>query len=350
MAGEVTRHCGRAALSGLAAILVAFFWPSPATAQTDPRAAVERAIGCYARLDYDCVLESMEGLSVGAAADVLPRDLVEEAVRVHAVSLIVRGVPVAARVQFFDLLVVWPSYRLEGEELSPRFFVVFNEALAMHEAQPVAHGIERAARGVGSNRDALARGRSSAAVSAETARERCVEIVAPAAGRRGRPDADLRIALGGGYQQFFGEDRAAFGGAFGFSIRLQTEALAGIHLGLGVDRTLHAVELANLVDENLETLHVLDLVVDVGWPFHLGPARLVPGLGAGVTGFGYDGAFERGGGLVDLFLVVGASLDSGLGTALEVRQRLALVQGDEAIALSSPLTFAIHMTYDFEVD
>ncbi len=101
---------------GVVALILATLIPlgTVNSQSTTLRSQVDRAMSCYARLQYDCVLEELADFNISGASEVLDRGLVQEAAKVLAVSYIVSEMPDQARRIFAELLAIWPNYRLEG--------------------------------------------------------------------------------------------------------------------------------------------------------------------------------------------------------------------------------------------
>ena len=206
-------------------------------------------MSCYARLEYDCVLEALEAFSVEQAAASVPRTIAQEAARLLAVTYVVRDLPGPARQIFYDMLSLWPEYELQGDELSPRFFALFDEARTMLIAQPVAAGVPAAAQGAAHGIRSLQVAALASEGVLDTAQALCVSIVTPDPVDPSRQGPDLRLGVGLGSQVMVGGDRDAFDDSLGVSVRVATDRFLGLSIGFAFDRYVHTVGLSNLVPE-----------------------------------------------------------------------------------------------------
>lgn len=319
--------------------------------EEDYAARVERAARCYAQLDYDCVLEVLEGFDAGEFAGALARERVELAGQILAVTFVIRGLPEAGRSVFADLLRRWPDYELEGEALAPRFFDVFYAARAevraralaplADDARAIALGLAASAAGV--DAAGAVRDRVDAVLLA-------IAIPDPGSGPGAPARAELRLVVGAGYPWLAGADRDVWDDAAGLSARVGTDALLGLDLHVAVDYVSHALTLDNVIDVSLESLSVLDLSLNIGYPVYIGPARFAVGAGAGYSTFGHRALGERGGLLFDVFGGAGVRSRAGVGVALEVRGRFIVVDDADGFAVSSPVLAALHLTYELHLD
>jgi hypothetical protein len=334
---------GTAMAALLYAALVAV---APAHAQEDLSVRVEAAAACYARFDYDCVIERLGQLDVRAAALTEPRWVVELAVRVTAVAFVVRGVPERGRALFYELLAVFPSYHLEGEELSPRFHRVFEEARAMHHANALAGGSSGRAIAVAERLGAAREGRTVG--SGVRGWARALAMTAPADARapaRGAPVVQLGVGLSA--QLLFGDDAASYSGAVGASGRLALGVVAPVLLEVGIDWHRHDVEATDLVAE-VSVLTALTFSGVVLYRWRVGRFSLAPGLAVGYTAFGFGSPFDRGGLAVDGLGRGHVALAGGFGVELEGRWRtvVAAGRGGETVA-SSPLLIGVRLTFEW---
>lgn len=338
-------------LGVLSLILTTLISPAQVNSQNSTlRAPIDRAMSCYARLQYDCVLEELADFNVGAASEVLDRRMVQEAAKVLAVSYIISGMPDQARRIFSDLLLIWPDYRLEGEELSPRFFAVFRQAHAEASGKGLAPSVLAGAEAISLLVGLIDKAALEALETRGNARQVCVNIVA-----RERtttiPGPDLRVGLGLAFQPMTGTDRDTFDDSFGVSARLSTDRFFGFSFSLAFDRHLHEVHLNNLVTEVPPELQIMNIVAGISYPVQLeSSVRLGFGVAAGYTTFGYTEVSERGGFLADLVIDASVSMPSGLGIGAELRPRFAVVEGIEGLEVSTPVQFALHILYDFHFD
>lgn len=322
-----------------------------ARAQEDDYAErVERAARCYAQLDYDCVLETLEGFDAEAFAGSLPRERVELAGQVLAVTFVIRGLPEAGRAVFADLLRRWPDYELEGEALAPRFFDVFYSARAQVRAQALAPLVDDA-RALALRHAAAGAGAAVAAAVRDRVDAVLLGIAIPRAEPAGAASrAALRVAVGAGYHWLVGNDREVWADAAGVSARVGSDAVFGLTIHAALDYASHALSLDNVIDPTLESLSILDLSLNIGYPVYVGPVRIALGAGAGYSAFGHRALGERGGLLLDVFGDLGVRSRAGVGVALEVRGRFIVVDDADGFAVSSPVLAALHLTYELDLD
>jgi len=331
-------------LTRLALCALALLFARPGLTQPDLPSRVDRAAACYARFDYDCVLDALEALDIGEAAANHPADVVLEAGRLIAVAWIIRGLPERAERTFSAMLRQWPDYVLEGDGLSPRFFDVFHRArarnLGLVQARALPLTSRRLALILGAERaaEAVAEGVEAKVQSV------LLEIALPAP--RAVRGPDLRIAVGAGFQAFFETDAEAFDSAFGVAVRLATDRFLGLSFWFAFDRYVHDAALPNPIDPTAASLTVMDLSAGVGYPIYVGPVRFALGLGVGYSAFGIHDVFERGGLLVDAVGEVSATTRSGPGFGIEVRPRLVVVEGLEQRETSTPLTAGLFVVYE----
>jgi len=305
-------------------------------------------MSCYARLQYDCVLEELADFNISGASEVLDRGLVQEAAKVLAVSYIVSEMPDQARRIFAELLAIWPNYRLEGDELSPRFFAVFREAHAQATGQGLGPAVLDSAQATTLLVGLLEKASLESLGTRDNGRQVCVNIVASQRTNT-VPGPDLRIGLGLAFQPMSGEDRDTFDDSFGVSARLLTDRFFGLSFSLAFDRHLHEVQLNNLVTEVPPELQIINIVAGISYPVRLKSVRLGFGLAAGYSMFGYAEVSERGGFLADVVFDASVSMPSGLGIGVELRPRFAVVEGIEGLEVSTPVQFALHILYDFHL-
>lgn len=333
-------------------LLIGFAAAIPAALAQDPlNVRIERAASCYARFDYDCVLDELEGFSVAEAAQTESRADVELGARLLAITLIVRDVPTRARAILADGLRVWPNFRFEGDDLSPRFLVVFDEARALVSGELSGGPVVQAAR---ENAERIGLVSSSADLGGWVSEQAETVVVAAIEAEQRRLEEghpQLRLEAGPSLHFLTGQDAETYDSNIGFVVRIGTEALLGLAWELAFDYHSYAVLLTDLVDEVQSDLTVLNFSGNIGFPARFGLFRLEVGGGAGYSSFGFEDVFERGGFLFDLYAQAGIQLPGRVGLSLEVRPRFIFVQGaNQDILVSSPVLVGVTASYEFLFD
>lgn len=342
----------RRALASWLGLSVVFAAAIPAALAQDPlNVRIERAASCYARGDYDCVLDELTGFSVQEAVQTESRMDAELGARLLAITLIVRDVPTRARTILADALRVWPNFRFEGDDLSPRFLVVFDEARALVSGELAGDPVVQAARDTAERIALVTFSQELGGWVSERAETVVVTSIEAEQQRLEEGHPQLRIEVGPSLHFLTSTDAETFDSNFGFAVRLGTEALLGLAWELAFDYHTYGVLLTDLVDEVQSDLTVLNFSGNVGVPIRFGLFRVEVGCGAGYSSFGFQDAFERGGFLLDLYAQAGIQVPGRVGLSVEVRPRLVFVEGaNQDVLVSSPVFVGVTASYEFLID
>ena len=342
----------RRALASWLALLVGFAAAIPAALAQDPlNVRIERAASCYARGDYDCVLDELTDFSVQEAVQTESRTDVELGARLLAITLIVRDVPTRARAILADVLRVWPNFRFEGDDLSPRFLVVFDEARASVSGELAGSPVVQAAHDNAERIGLVSSTQDLGGWVWERAEQVVVTAIEAEQRRLEEGHPQLRLEAGPSLHFLTGSDAETYDANFGFAVRIGTEALLGLAWELAFDYHSYGVLLTDLVDEVQSDLTVLNFGGNIGFPLRVGLFRLEVGGGAGYSSFGFQDAFERGGFLFDLYAQAGIQVPGRVGLSVEVRPRFIFVEGsNQDVLVSSPVFVGVTASYEFLID